>query len=80
MNVYEGYEGIWSSIKEYEGVWRRMKVYEGVWRSMKVYEGLYGGIYIIYIYIWLDFRKVIDCYKPGVPSTPPPKLSSLKLL
>ena len=22
--------------------------------------------------IWLDFRKVIDSYKPSVPSTPPP--------
>ena len=34
-----------------------------------------------YIYIagWI-FEKVIDSYKPGVPSTPPPKLSSLKLL
>ena len=33
----------------------------------------------MYMSGWI-FKKVIDSYKPGVPSTPLPKLSSLKLL
>ena len=32
----------------------------------------------VYISGWI-FEKVIDSYKPGVPSTPSRKLSSLKL-
>ena len=68
-----GDEFIWKCMKLCDGIGIYMMVYGCISAHKDVYASISGWI----------FEKVIDGYKPSVPSTPPPpppKLSSPKLL
>ena len=45
-----------------------------------VYVCMFVCILYVCMYIWLDFQKGYRQLKPGVSTSPLPKLSSLKLL